>query len=184
MEKYPPDSDHDTLRKLFSKYGKVVHVSLPRNPNTREFKGFAFIEFSTVQAVEEVCLAKEQFKAMKKREWSTLRDRYLPYTKSLIVRLSNVPAELSKQEIKSMLEPIAPVGYIETDQQTSAGIIDVRYISTTHSKMVSEQFTLFPCHILTNEDEFQAWNKIVCAQKRKHSIDTTSEPSSKRRRKI
>lgn len=183
MEKYPINSDHESLRHLLEKYGKVVHVSLPRYPTSREFKGFAFVEFATPQAAAECVQDPESpLYVITKRQWSALRDNYLPYTKSLIVRLSKVPAQVSKQELKSLLEPIAPVGFIETDRQTRDGLVDVRYLSTTHTQMVVDQFKTFDCEILSGEQELQVWKRISKIHKRK--LEAEDMPSSNKRARI
>ncbi|KDO33040.1 hypothetical protein SPRG_01855 [Saprolegnia parasitica CBS 223.65] len=63
IENFSAGSDHDSLRKLFSPFGKVNLVSMPRFPGSRKFKGFAFIEFASVEAVAPVL---EVLKAHKK----------------------------------------------------------------------------------------------------------------------
>lgn len=55
VQNLPPDADHDWLTSVFSKYGPVVYVSIPRYTSNRKIKGFAFIEFDTPDGVKE-CL--------------------------------------------------------------------------------------------------------------------------------
>ena len=47
-ENLPPKMDHKRLDQALSKYGTILHVSLPRFKNNKELKGFGFIEFKTV----------------------------------------------------------------------------------------------------------------------------------------
>lgn len=51
----PSDADHDWLTKLFSEYGPVEYVSIPKFRYNNKIKGFAFIEFKTPEAAEK-CL--------------------------------------------------------------------------------------------------------------------------------
>ncbi|EFN88316.1 la-related protein 7 [Harpegnathos saltator] len=53
VQNLPPDSDHDWLISAFSKYGKVVYVSIPRYQSNKKIKGFAFVEFDTPAGAEE-----------------------------------------------------------------------------------------------------------------------------------
>ena len=41
--------DHKRLERALSKYGTIMHISLPRFKNNKEFKGFGFVEFKTVE---------------------------------------------------------------------------------------------------------------------------------------
>eukprot|EP00088_Acartia_fossae_P039014 TRINITY_DN4058_c0_g1_i10.p1 TRINITY_DN4058_c0_g1~~TRINITY_DN4058_c0_g1_i10.p1 ORF type:complete len:533 (+),score=147.72 TRINITY_DN4058_c0_g1_i10:48-1646(+) len=51
VENFPPDSNHDSLKKTFKTFGNVVYVSMPKYAKTQKSKGFAFIEFDSVEAV-------------------------------------------------------------------------------------------------------------------------------------
>lgn len=53
VEKLPPYADHDWVKGIFSKYGKVVYVSLPRYKHTGDIKGFAFVEFENAKDAQE-----------------------------------------------------------------------------------------------------------------------------------
>ncbi|EZA52284.1 La-related protein [Ooceraea biroi] len=61
VQNLPPDADHDWLTSIFSKYGPVVYVSIPRYKSNKKIKGFAFIEFDTPNGVKE-CLKTFQKK--------------------------------------------------------------------------------------------------------------------------
>ncbi|KAG8305760.1 La- protein 7 [Homalodisca vitripennis] len=54
VEQLGPQMDHDFLFKLFSRYGPVDYVSLPRYSHSGKFKGFAFVEFKNPQAAKRV----------------------------------------------------------------------------------------------------------------------------------
>jgi len=52
-ENLAPDVDHDVIRNIFTPYGEIVYVSIPKFKSGRS-KGFAFIEFKTPESVEKV----------------------------------------------------------------------------------------------------------------------------------
>ena len=52
-ENLAPEADHDVIRNLFSSFGDIVYVSIPKFKSGRS-KGFAFIEFKTPESVEKV----------------------------------------------------------------------------------------------------------------------------------
>ena len=47
VEGLSPRWDHDAVSKIFSACGTVTHISLPRNKNIHQFRGFGFVEFAT-----------------------------------------------------------------------------------------------------------------------------------------
>lgn len=55
VQNLPFDADHETLITVFSHYGKVVYVSVPRYKSNKKIKGFAFVEFDTPQEAQK-CL--------------------------------------------------------------------------------------------------------------------------------
>ncbi|CAL7952130.1 unnamed protein product [Xylocopa violacea] len=61
VQNLPPDTDHERLSSIFSQYGQVVYVSIPRFKNTKKIKGFAFVEFNTPDE------AKKCLKAYRKK---------------------------------------------------------------------------------------------------------------------
>eukprot|EP00124_Ichthyophonus_hoferi_P001937 Ihof_evm10s116 gene=Ihof_evmTU10s116 len=90
VENLPPSCDHDLLRDLYSKYGTVTYVSLPRFPN-KVIKGFAFVEFSSQKEAQEAAAAQTthtsresdtssdvttELKAMPKQRWAVLKTEY------------------------------------------------------------------------------------------------------------
>ncbi|XP_046436699.1 la-related protein 7 [Neodiprion fabricii] len=45
VQRLPLNADHEWLSNVFSQYGKVAYVSIPRYKSNKRIKGFAFIEF-------------------------------------------------------------------------------------------------------------------------------------------
>ena len=46
------------MRTVFAGCGKVVYVSLPKYRSTGDRKGFAFVEFDSVDAARAACLVR------------------------------------------------------------------------------------------------------------------------------
>lgn len=55
VERLPLHADHAWLKGVFSRYGRVVYVSLPRYRHNNRIKGFAFIEFAAPEDVDRAC---------------------------------------------------------------------------------------------------------------------------------
>lgn len=61
VQNLPPDADHDWIISIFSKFGLVEYVSVPRYKSNRKIKGFAFVEFDTPNSAQE-CLKVKKWK--------------------------------------------------------------------------------------------------------------------------
>lgn len=55
VECLPHNVDHEWVKKIFSTCGQVLYVSIPRYKSTGDPKGFAFIEFDSVEAANKAC---------------------------------------------------------------------------------------------------------------------------------
>ena len=47
VENFPENLSHEHLALIFSRAGKMKHVSIPKYKHSKQSKGFAFIEFDT-----------------------------------------------------------------------------------------------------------------------------------------
>lgn len=55
VECLPKTADHQWLRKLFSPCGNITYISIPKFKSTGDKKGFAFVEFDSVEAAKRAC---------------------------------------------------------------------------------------------------------------------------------
>ncbi|XP_052068212.1 la-related protein 7-like isoform X7 [Mytilus californianus] len=55
VECLPHNVDHEYIRRIFASCGSVLYVSIPRYKSTGDSKGFAFIEFDTVESAHKAC---------------------------------------------------------------------------------------------------------------------------------
>lgn len=53
IEQIPLNSDHDSIKCIFSKYGTINYISLPRYKQSRQLKQFGFIEFAQKESVQK-----------------------------------------------------------------------------------------------------------------------------------
>lgn len=45
VENLPEDSTHEAIAEIFANAGKILHVSLPKFSESKQIKGFGFLEF-------------------------------------------------------------------------------------------------------------------------------------------
>ena len=65
VENLPTHTSHDLLKEYFSPFGEVTHISLPRFSKSRNFKGFAFVEFSHKSAAEAAVIGHRHLQTEK-----------------------------------------------------------------------------------------------------------------------
>lgn len=53
VEQIPLNSDHETMQSVFSKYGHINYISLPRYKQSRQLKQFGYIEFGEKDCVQK-----------------------------------------------------------------------------------------------------------------------------------
>ena len=49
----PKDVTHSWIERVFTKCGNVVYISIPRYKSSGDSKGFAFVEFETVEQAQK-----------------------------------------------------------------------------------------------------------------------------------
>lgn len=63
VENIKSDTSHDWLQDLFSDFGKVDYISIPKYKHNRVNKGFAFVEFASEEAASEAIKFFEEIDA-------------------------------------------------------------------------------------------------------------------------
>jgi hypothetical protein len=66
VENLPNFTSHNMLADIFSQYGRILHISLPRH-KTKAVKGFAFIEFEVRNLLKILSNFHTSLKKMQKR---------------------------------------------------------------------------------------------------------------------
>ncbi|GMF27033.1 unnamed protein product [Phytophthora lilii] len=81
IDSFKATDDHDSLRRTFSKFGKVNLVSLPRFPQSKKFKGFGFVEFTEQSAADKVAAMPSDadelcgIRVMSKIRWLEMKEQ-------------------------------------------------------------------------------------------------------------
>ncbi|RLN73288.1 hypothetical protein BBJ28_00011759 [Nothophytophthora sp. Chile5] len=86
------EDDHDSLRRTFSKFGKVNLVSLPRFQQSKRFKGFGFVEFAEQSAAVETVKAARSLDTDLRGIRVMSKVRWLEMKEQLKLQLSTTPA--------------------------------------------------------------------------------------------
>jgi RNA recognition motif-containing protein len=87
------DSSVDVLKEVFSKYGEVGDVYIPRNFSTNEPKGFAFVRFPNRSDAEE---------AMRSMEGGEIEGRVISIQEAKEKRAEN-PRETMRERYGSLV---------------------------------------------------------------------------------
>ncbi|TDH68474.1 hypothetical protein CCR75_008681 [Bremia lactucae] len=71
--------DHDSLRRVFARFGKVTLVTLPRFRLSKKFKGFGFVEFADQTAAENAAaeslnLDLRGIRVLSKTRWIQMKE--------------------------------------------------------------------------------------------------------------
>ncbi|XP_055841511.1 la-related protein 7 [Episyrphus balteatus] len=61
VESLPPTADHEWVKNMFSRFGPIAYVSLPRYSRSKKIKEFGFIEFEEESSVDKAVKAFRQF---------------------------------------------------------------------------------------------------------------------------
>ncbi|RMX64953.1 hypothetical protein KXD40_005374 [Peronospora effusa] len=79
IDSFSATDDHDSLRRVFAKFGKVNLVSLPRFPQSKKFKGFGFVEFSDQHIADAVVSSSDVnlkgVRVMSKTRWLEMKEQ-------------------------------------------------------------------------------------------------------------
>uniref|UniRef100_K3XAG4 HTH La-type RNA-binding domain-containing protein n=1 Tax=Globisporangium ultimum (strain ATCC 200006 / CBS 805.95 / DAOM BR144) TaxID=431595 RepID=K3XAG4_GLOUD len=134
------DDDHDSLRKLLSKFGKVNLVSMPRFSQSKRFKGFAFVEFASVSAAKSLIQAAhvadpdlKGIRAMSKARWQNMKQQLKDQLASATVQpamgdpLSGIR---SKKEVDAHPAPLSEA--VGSGKVPAHAITGKRKASETH----------------------------------------------------
>lgn len=119
VENVPGDVTHDILYKLFTKYGKVLHISIPKFSDTKQSKGFVFIIFDKEENAEKArkecnnSIPKEIFSLnnenglqplsiISKQEWLLKKEEFKNLKHELIKENKSLFAECLRQDSESI----------------------------------------------------------------------------------
>jgi hypothetical protein len=116
-ENIPPDTTHEVITELFSRYGVVKHVSIPKSEGKK--KGFAFITFAEAKSVTDAIeglrgfIPKEFLRGnnkyeiktlslMSKEDWVAKKEEYKKLKKELQMENKDMFASCLAQDNKTV----------------------------------------------------------------------------------
>lgn len=94
VENIKSDTTHDWLQDLFSDFGKVDYISIPKYKHNRVNKGFAFVEFASEEAASEAIKFFEEIDAK-------MSSKIAPETLQSIATFEPDENTVSKKEVKA-----------------------------------------------------------------------------------
>lgn len=65
VQRLPCDADHEMLSAIFSQYGPVAYISIPKYRQSQNIKGFSFVEFDKPEDAEKCLKVKKLFSIVK-----------------------------------------------------------------------------------------------------------------------
>jgi RNA recognition motif-containing protein len=122
IQNIPPDITHECLNKIFSRCGKVIHISIPKYSETKHAKGFAFIIYKTKEEAEKAVnelnnvIPKELFTShnkqiepleiIPKKEWLLKKEEFRKLKQELQKEDVDLFAECLGMNSKSITTPM------------------------------------------------------------------------------
>lgn len=119
VDNLPSTISQETLKQLFSRCGKVLHISIPKFPQSKKSKGFAFVIFSkkeeTLDAIAKLnhLIPKEmltwggnesvkQLIILSKKDWTSKKEEFKKLKKELQNENMDIFAECLGQDAKTL----------------------------------------------------------------------------------
>uniref|UniRef100_A0A182JA60 La-related protein 7 n=1 Tax=Anopheles atroparvus TaxID=41427 RepID=A0A182JA60_ANOAO len=120
VESLPPKANHDWVRKVFSAYGKVAYVSLPKFKHSKKIKEFGFVEFEEEVGVQKALKAFQTFGGV------------LTFETTDPAKMASIKTyDQEKREMEQETsEAIAPTGDVKPELETHENSPDAVVIPT------------------------------------------------------
>uniref|UniRef100_A0AAG5DCZ0 La-related protein 7 n=1 Tax=Anopheles atroparvus TaxID=41427 RepID=A0AAG5DCZ0_ANOAO len=120
VESLPPKANHDWVQKVFSAYGKVAYVSLPKFKHSKKIKEFGFVEFEEEVGVQKALKAFQTFGGV------------LTFETTDPAKMASIKTyDQEKREMEQETsEAIAPTGDVKPELETHENSPDAVVIPT------------------------------------------------------
>ncbi|CRL01306.1 CLUMA_CG014372, isoform A [Clunio marinus] len=121
VEQIPINTTHESLKVIFSRFGKVNYVSLPRYKKSRHIKQFGFIEFDEKESVEKAINCFKMVDGV--LQYSSLKAENLL---SIVTHDKEAPPEVDESSDKNKSdEPPEKKLKLETEEIVEVKVADV-----------------------------------------------------------
>jgi len=140
---FPIDATLEDLEVFFNGVAKVLAIRFRRHMKSKAFKGSVFVELESEAEAERVSKLDLEYKDVKlilftkmdyfKNKHEEIQNRKsgkempeVAYTKGCLIKMSNVPKGIPYALIKTPLEEVSVVGFVETDESSSSGFVRLK----------------------------------------------------------
>jgi len=86
VDNLPKNSTIESLQAIFNKSGKINIINIPKDKESKQIKGFAFVEYNTLEQAKKAILdfngvtiadCEQPLYVITKKEWSEMKRQYL-----------------------------------------------------------------------------------------------------------
>lgn len=142
-ESIPLTADHSWIRKIFSPFGKIVYISLPRYSKTKKLKQFGFIEFEQKSSVKKVLSKFREFNGVLhssvRKNKDTIAEKVPIKVTTETVKPPSPDVEPETKRIRlTVSEPVESVKLVEKNPEDNTEAIDSNKNEQTESDNASE----------------------------------------------
>lgn len=99
VEALPSTADHDWVKQIFERFGKVAYISLPKYSKSRRIKEFGFVEFEKEESVYKAIKAFQEFNGV-----LSMQDKDPAELTSVTSYIKEQSGENEEQELNSLTQ--------------------------------------------------------------------------------
>lgn len=177
VESLPKSATHDYVKEIFSKYGQVVYVSLPRYKHSRRIKEFGFVEYESQEGLKKALDAFKQWNGVLVYEdadpdkLQSVVSFNEERKEEKVTKDKDDQSHSKTTEEEENDEP--PMKKLRTESESTENQENVNEVMDSETKEEEEEATE------PNKDPAEKTSDKKAAQKKKKSKNTTSVTDDK-----
>lgn len=110
------------LYNYFSPFGYIVHIKIMRHLITRKSRGFGFVTFKNRVSAEKALKEMNGFVILKNKLKVFSKDKYKTIDKNANVFFSNLPKQMTEEELEEMVNEIGntfSIKFLQSEEDTN-----------------------------------------------------------------